>query len=250
MTRTLAAALLGVAALATTAHAEQPRELAEAAAAAAAGDWARVEQLVAPLQAVPIALADRAEAERLSGLAAYFQGRLAPAEEHFLAFLRIDPDGSLDPALYPPEALAFLEGVKTRHRAEITARRPRGRRYWLLSLLPPVAQFQNGDRAKGFVLGGLLGAFVVGNVTTFAVLHSWCDPSGASVTCDDHGNHAHAATELRTANYLFGIGALATFAYGMYDGVHRYRERSRELALQPFASSSEHANVFGIAGSF
>ena len=100
----------------------------------------------------------------------------------------------------------------------------------------------------------MLGALLVGNVSTFLVLRSWCTETSnngnVSATCDNTTNHVHAANELRTANFVFGIGAIATYAYGVYDGVTRYRERSRELSVQPFASTSEHTNVFGIAGSF
>lgn len=256
MKHALAAALL--LALATTAHAEAPRALADAGAAAAAGDWPRVQQLLAPLQTLQIAIADRAEVERLSGLAAFFQNVLPSAEQHFLAFLRLDPDGSLDPALYPPEALAFFEGVKTRHRAEITAQRPPPHRSIWLNLIPVAGQAQNGELTKGIVIGGVIGGLLVAQLTTYLVLHSWCDETSdggmSSATCDDNSNHVHAATELRTVNLMLGGAAILTYAYGVYDGISHYRARSRELQIQPFATTSEHASehttVFGIAGSF
>jgi len=258
--RRAVALLVTLAALITlgrVARAEAPREIALANAAASTGDWPRVQQLLAPLATLQIALADRAEVERLSGLAAYFQNQ-PDAEAHFLAFLRIDPDGSLDPLLYPPEALAFLEGVKTRHRAEIQAQRPHGKRYVLLNLLPMAGQFQNGERGKGYVVGGLLGGFIVGDLTTFFILKSWCSQTsgdgGPGATCDKGSNHFHAATELRTANLLFGVGAIVTYVYGVYDGVTRYRARSRELSIQqsisPWASTTDRGSVLGIAGSF
>ncbi|HET7503254.1 MAG TPA: hypothetical protein VFK02_19675, partial [Kofleriaceae bacterium] len=70
--------------------------------AAMAGDWQRVAQLVNPLLRQELSIPDLAEAHRLAGLAAFFQLRSADAEAHFLAYLRIDLDGRLDPALYPP----------------------------------------------------------------------------------------------------------------------------------------------------
>lgn len=257
MPRSLAALALAVGLLAGQgrARADTPPEIAAANAAAAAGDWPHVQEILAPLQALQIAPADRAEVERLSGLAAYFGSQLPAAEAHFLAYLRIDPDGSLDPALYPPEVLAFLEGVKTRHRAEIAAHRPPPRRYFILNIVPIAAQVQNGERTKGFVIGGVLATFLVAQGTTYAVLRSWCSetPSG-SATCDDKSNHVHAATELRTVNLMLGAGAILTYAYGVYDGVTRYRARSRELSIQqsitPWATASEHAGLVGIAGSF
>jgi hypothetical protein len=252
-----AIALVGalVGALAATARAEPPRALTDASAAASAGDWPRVQQLLAPLAAPgPSALApaDRADVERLSGLAAYFQSQFPAAEAHFLAFLRIDPDGSLDPALYPPEALAFLEGVKTRHRAEIAAQRPPPRRYLVLNLVPIAAQIQNGEPTKGIVIGSVIGGLLVGQLTTYLVLRSWCaEGTSGAATCDSSGDHVHSAQELRSANLVLGAAAIATYVYSVYDGVTHYRARSRELALTPFVSATtERSGLLGIAGSF
>src|SRR5262245_42539088 len=68
--------------------------------AALAGDWPRVATLVDPLLGRRLAAADLGEAHRLAGIAAFFQQRNDQAEAHFLAYLRIDLDGRLDPALY------------------------------------------------------------------------------------------------------------------------------------------------------
>jgi hypothetical protein len=67
--------------------------------AALAGDWQRVADLVDPLLREQLPVADLAEAHRLAGIAAFFAQRAASAEQHFVTYLRIEPDGRLDPAL-------------------------------------------------------------------------------------------------------------------------------------------------------
>src|SRR5215813_2145165 len=46
---------------------------------------------------------------RLAGLAAFNLNRMEQAQRHIAAVLRIDPDFALDPFVYPPPAVAFVE---------------------------------------------------------------------------------------------------------------------------------------------
>ena len=231
--------------------------LREANAAASAGDWARVSAFVQPLLQRQLDMADLAEAHRLAGIAALFaQPRNEPAaEHHFLAFLRIDLDGHLDPALYPPEVVNFFNNVRATHSAELNALRPKGKRYWALTLAPPFAQFQNGDKVKGIVLGSMIGAFAITNVTTFLVLRSWCTPvsrdgGGSSVTCDDKTDRASTASTLRGLNIATGVGLIVTYVYGVYDGIRGYRRETRERTLAPYASSTNGTAVIGVHMNF
>ena len=243
--------VLALALLATPAWAQAVSErLRDGNAAAQAGDWARVQELVAPLVGASIPAGDLAEAHRLAGLAAYFQQHLPEADQHFHVYLQLDLDGRLDPALYPPDVVTFFENVKTKYQAELRARRPRQRRYVLLNLIPPGGQIQNGERTKGYVIGGLLGAFAVANVTSYLVLRSWCTPvtgqAGSSVTCDDTQNRVKGASRLRAINIATGIGLIVTYAWGVYDGVSGYRKRSREQAVQPYVAPG----VVGVGWAF
>ena len=228
--------------------------LREGNTAATAGDWAKVTTLVDPLFVVKLAPPDLAEAHRLAGLAAFFQQRQVDAEAHFLAYLRLDLDGRLELSLYPPEVVQFFEGVRARHAAELHARSRKQVRYWWVSPIPVVSQYQNGEHGKAFVVGGLLGAFAIANVTSYLVLRSWCTQvsggTGESATCDDHGNHVHAANELRGINITSGIGIILTALYGVYDGVSGYREKQREEALQLYMSPTTNGSVLGITGTF
>jgi hypothetical protein len=46
---------------------------------------------------------------KFAGLAAFNLKRTEPAQRHIAALLRLDPDFSLDPFVYPPPAVAFVE---------------------------------------------------------------------------------------------------------------------------------------------
>ncbi len=230
--------------------------LRDANAAAIAGDWPRVAALVEPLVGRPgLAAAEQAEAHRLAGLAGFFQQQRAAAERHFVAYLRTEPDARLDPALYPPDVVAFFNDVASRHAAELRAQRVRPpRRTWLLALVPPVAQFQNGEPGKGLVVGGLLVGMLATNLTTYAVLSSWCDQTsgaaGGGLACDRGGDHRHGARILKPINLAAGIGFVLTYAYGVWDGVSGYRQKTREYAIQPYVATSLNDKLIGIAGSF
>ena len=229
-----------------------PDMLREGNAAALAGNWQRVADIVGPLLEHQLAQADLAEAHRLAGLAAFFRQRSDDAELHFLGYLRIEPDGRLDPALYPPDVVAFFNDVASRHAAELRALRSQPEpRTWVLTLIPPLSQFQNEQRAKGYVIGAALGGFLAVNLTTTAFLRSWCNHSsgakGGSWQC---GQHRQQAAKIRPYNIASAFGAIAVYAYGVYDGVQGYRRRSRELALQPFVTVSASSSVFGITAGF
>jgi hypothetical protein len=234
------------------AYAQTPADvLRDGNAAAAQGDWQRVSALVDPLLTGQLPPADLAEAYRLAGIAAFFQNRKEQADAYFLDYLRIELDGRLDPALYPPEVVNFFNDVRTRHDAELRKRRPKPRRYWLLNLIPPGGQIQNGDKTKAYIIGGALGVFAITNVTSFFVLRSWCKEvsgsNGSSVTCDDGKDHSSSASTLRVVNIASGVGLILTYAYGVYDGVKGYR---RKEGPQPFVAPASGGGVVGVFGQF
>ena len=258
----IARAILVLALCAAAAHAQPGATsdvLRDANTSALAGDWLRVAALVDPLLRQPLPPADLAEAHRLAGIAAFFAQRNADAETHFLDYLRLDLDGRLDPALYPPDVVAFFGDVASRHAAELRAlRTPPERRSWLYTLLPPVGQWQNGDRTKAYVLGGMLGALLIANLTTYAYLRAWCDhtdgTAGGALTCTDgpgsDKNATRAAQRIQPVNMVSGIGFWLVYAYGVYDGIRGYRRVSRERQLRPYVNVSTERNVVGVMGHF
>jgi hypothetical protein len=234
------------------ARADATTALRDANAAATAGDWTTVTKLVDPLLGQPLAKAELAEAHRLAGLAAFFAHDTPAAEAHFLAYMRADLDGTLDPALYPPDVIAFFVDVRKNHEAELRALRPAPRRYLILNLLPPAGQLQNHDRTKAIVIGSVLAGSIALNVTSYLLLDSWCTQTGkGAVTCDTTtSNHASAATDLRYVNLVAGVVAIATYVVGVYDGVTRYRQRTREIAVEPYAILTPTSASVGITARF
>lgn len=247
--RSLLAVMLCAGVAAAQPGADPSVVLREANAAATAGDWDKVASQVDPLLAGALGPAELAEAHRLAGLAAFFHHHTAAADAHFLAYLRGDLEGHLDPALYPPEVVQFFDDVRVRHAAELRARRPRARRYWIVAPIPVASQIQNGETTKGIVIASLFGAFAATNLTSYFLLRSWCHDPGS--TCDNAGpDHYRAAQRLEAVNVASGIGMIAVAVYGVYDGVRGYRRRTRALALEPYAAPSSAGATFGLAGSF
>ena len=251
------AALVALCLLAGAARADEkldvPSMLHQADEAATQGSWGLVRGMTDEilLHAANLPPAELADTHKLAGVAAFYEQRLADAETHFVAYLRTEPDGHLDPALYPPEVREFFDGIHEKHRAELRAARPKARRYVMLNFVPVAGQLQNGDRTKGIVIGSLLGAFLVTNITSYLVLDKWCTQTSMNgmtgATCDDaSSNHFHAAQTLRTINLVTGVAAILTYAFGVYDGVNVYRQRTRELSIQPYATS----NSVGLVGHF
>jgi hypothetical protein len=251
--RTLAVVALWLGVAHADPDAATSERLRQGNAAALAGDWPRVAELVAPLLQHPLAAIDLAETHRLAGLAALFQQRADLAERHFLAYLRLAPTGQLDPALYPPEAVTFFSDVASRHAAEIRTQSPSGRSWWL-TLIPPLGQLQNGERTKAYALGGVLGPLLVADLTSYYFLNKWCQvtdgPRGSGLTCYNGGDHNHDAARLRPFNLASGIGVLVVYAYGVVDGIVGYRRRSHELALEPFVTAAPDRGAIGILARF
>jgi hypothetical protein len=169
----------------------------------------------------------RAEAHRIYGLALFLLGLRAESEAALLAYLKLEPDAHLDPALVPPDALVFFEDVRARHAGELIQRRPRPRakKSWALNLLPPFGQFQNGDRAKGWILAISGVALLAANLTTYAMLTSMC--SSEERACDDPGT----ARTLRAVNITSGVALVGVYLYGVVDGYIGYGRARREQSL-------------------
>lgn len=220
-------------------------DLEAATAAAEARDWPAVIALVTAITLDERAdRRDRAEAHRLRGLAAFAGGDQVGAETHFLAYLKLDLDGALDPVNDTPEAIAFFAGVKQRHAAELRALRPRPRASFALNLLPPAGQFQNREPTKAWVLAAGGTALLATNLGTYVALRRWCDE--ADDTC---GDHTDGARIVRAVNLVSGAALIGLYLYGVYDGVKHYR-RTPRAGVAPLAFSTAGGGGLGISGGF
>ncbi|MGE0546011.1 MAG: hypothetical protein AB7O24_32975 [Kofleriaceae bacterium] len=237
-------------------HAQPPSQTVSAILrdgndAAVRGDWLRVTRLVEPVLLRALGTADRAEAHRLAGLAAFFSNRTSDAERHFVEYLKIEPFGHLDPALYPPEVLTFFDDVRVRHKASF---KPPPKRYLALSVIPVFGQFHNGQPGKGIVIASAIGVFGITHFASYLTLRSWCRQvmgrDGSSATCDDDGNHRRAAQRLRIVNIASGVALVGTMVYAVIDGALTHYQRRRERAVVPYVAPAETGATLGIAGQF
>jgi hypothetical protein len=206
--------------------------------ALSAGQHQRAAELAGRVarSAERVARADRAEAWRILGLAQHALGQRDAAAASFYAYLKLEPDAHLDPALARPQVVSFFEEVRAQHAAELASLRPRRRSLWL-NFVPLGGQWQNGDRKKLWILGSAGVVLLGANITSYAMLRRWCGSAGQSSTCDqgDPGqpgyvDHSAAARRMQVINIASGVGLLAVYTYSMLDGLHGYaRWRSEQL---------------------
>ena len=170
--------------------------------------------------------ADRLEALRVYGTACTLTGRRTAAEGAFLLLLREEPSTTLDPALVRPEAVAFFNEVRARHRAELLAAYRKNRRpnYLALDVIPLVGQLQNRQWKKLVIFGVLELALLATDITTGELLIHY-EQSDHTFT------HASAFEPLRDVNWI-SFGALLTVtAAGIVDAFvvgARRAERDRQ----------------------
>jgi len=206
--------------------------LGEAQASFNAGDYYKAAELVAPLlDEESISRADRATALRLYGLALYFLGKRDDADAALLEYLKLEPEAHLDPALVPPDGIAFFEDVRSRHAVELRRYKPRPR--WrdsaVVSVIPLFGQLQNGDKAKGWALIATEGILAVTTVTTYVMFRRLCD-NGLGGTCSDEGT----AKAARTVNLVSGGLLLGVVVYGVIDGAYGYGRRKQAFEAANF----------------
>jgi hypothetical protein len=204
-------------------------------------DFGNYESVVARLRPFVEALelvrelpqkADRLEALRVYGIACTLTARKTAAEGAFLLLLREEPSTRLDPALVRPEAVAFFDEVRARHRAELLAvyRKNRRPHYWALDLIPLAGQMQNRQWKKAIVFGAIELALLATNITTGALLDHYEGPM------NDFAGHHAAFEPLRDVNWIsFGL-LLGVTAGGLVDafvvGARRAdRDRQTEARL-------------------
>lgn len=209
------------------AHARAAEETSPSATAAlekarAAYEYGDMEMVVDEARAVAEGRvrptpAQRAQALRYLGVGLFLTGRQEGAETAFFDLLRLKPGVRLDPTSTRPDVVAFFEGVRARHADEIRqAARARPGKRFIWNFLPPVGQFQNGQTAKGWVIGALEVLSLGASIATYAQLRAWQHPD------DTFGDRAGDARTFKTLNYL-SVGVFAaTVVLGIVDGIANY----------------------------
>ena len=169
----------------------------------------------------------RAQALRLLGIALYLTGRPEGAESAFLELLRLRPNVRLDPTNTRPDVISFFETVRAQHYEEIQrAVRDRPGKHFILSLLPPAGQLQNGNRTRALMIGAVEVLSLGVAIGTYAQLRSWVRDSDQTFP-----GHTSDAQTLKTLNNV-AVGVFAaTVIVGIIDGVANFNRDSNEPPL-------------------
>jgi hypothetical protein len=204
-------------------------EIEAAQDALSSADYTRAATITEGIVRGGLSRSDLMEAWRIRGLALFFLEKRAEAEQALFEFLKLDPDATLDAAIVPPEAISFLEEVRTRYRTDLDKYRPKAKRklYWWLNLVPVAGQIQNGDTTKAWIFGSAEGVLLATNITTFALLRSWCDDKDVCESSDGT-NRSDAARAARAINAVSGVALIGVVGYGIVDGFLGQRRISRE----------------------
>jgi hypothetical protein len=170
---------------------------------------------------LPSTPVERAHALRYLGIGLYLTGRAPGAEAAFFELLRLRADSTLDPRTTRPDVVTFFEQVRARHADQIhAAARENNHKVFALNFLPPVGQFQNGQRGKGLVLAGVQLASLATTVTTYALLSHWRRPD---LTCDGTVGYDTCHT-VRFVNWI-ALGAFITaYGVGVLDALGNYSD--------------------------
>ena len=217
---------VGLAPRASAQERSPAQQISEANQALTRGDFVRAEEAVNRVIALEsIRRVLRAEAYRTLGIIKFYQESTDAARAAFLSFLKLEPDGHLDPALVPPEVITLLEDVRVKNQAEIDAMRfsPPKNRYLLLNFVPAAGQIQNGESAKAAVIATSFVLLAGANVGSYLWLKSLC--SAGDKTCgSEEDEKPQTARTLRTVNLLAGLGAISVYVYSVVDGVLGHRK--------------------------
>ena len=128
------------------------------------------------------------------------------------------------------QVVAFFEDIRHRHVAREWASRS-----FIWNFLPPVGQFQNGESATGWVVGGLEVAALATFVGCKLLSRSWRNPDNSY---GPSGSRNSDERTVRVVEYASAGVFAAAYLYGVIDGiVHYYRppdETSSSLSLLVF----------------
>ena len=222
MTRAGAALLVLLAAAPAGAQHDAAAKLAEAQRAFVEGDYEGAMRITAPIVQGGISEADRAEALRLHCVSLFLLGHQAQAETYLYQWLesqaRAGIDAHLDPAVVPPEAVAFLESIRANHEGDLRKLKPpkrKSRSRWG-TIVPVYGQYQNEQMWKVWLFGVTEGVLLATSITTYAVLASKC---GDDLTCKLKRS---TADNLLLTNRLSGGLLIGVCLIGIVDAMWNY----------------------------
>jgi hypothetical protein len=170
---------------------------------------------------------ERAHALRYLGIGLFLTGRSEGAETAFFELLRLRTESRLDPTTTRPDVVAFFEQVRARHAQEIrVAARANRTKFFLWNFIPPIGQFQNGDRARGITVG----AIELISLGTAVGTYAWLGQNKHPGYTYDNPTQAKA---LNIVNYVAVAAFVATYAFGVIDGIAHYGDTAEDDGPTP-----------------
>jgi hypothetical protein len=167
--------------------------------------------------------AQRIQALRYLGIGLYLTGRTEGAETAFFELLRLRPGTRLDPKTTRPDVVTFFENVRRRHGPEINqAAREANPKTFVLNFVPPIGQFQNGHRGRGYTIGTIEALSLASSVITAVLLNSW------EMEHQLFGDRDSDARALKTVNALSVAVLVLSYAFGVIDGIAHYGDLPEE----------------------
>lgn len=183
------------------------------------------------LSATPAQLA---EALRFLGIGLYVTGRVEGARTAFEKLLQLEPKTELNPATTRPEIVGFFFDLRRARIRELRAAHAATLPNILWNFIPPMGQFNNGDRVKGWIL--LVGQVVTGATaaTAYVMFKGRQRSNDTCVRPDPKCPDLYDTAEtLRDINIVAGAAFLAFYGYGVIDGLMvRGKSRSEEDLLR------------------
>ena len=179
----------------------------------------------------------RAEGFRFLGIGLYVTGRVQGAKTAFEQLLTLRPDTHLDAGTTRPEIITFFLNLRQARIEQLRVAQYANRPSAMWNFLPPMGQFNNGQRVKGWVLLAAEASTWIVATTTFAVKKSWeqrggsvCELGLADERCRDR---TETARTLRQVNLGGSFVLAALYLYGVLDGLsERNRPRSEADLLR------------------
>ncbi|HEX2656990.1 MAG TPA: hypothetical protein VHU40_01905 [Polyangia bacterium] len=223
------------------------------------GEYERAVSIIHPLVYPELRLESEAEvlqAHRMLGVSYLFEDKQADARSEFRKLLELSPDYRFDPLLDPPRVVEFFNSIVReqqaqlgdiearlkkredelrRHHGEILERRVEHRSYAVNFIPFGAGQFQNQQRAKGWIFlgveAGLASVSMAAFITNFAkygarpqrpcltpvASGSVCPPSQLDHTDED------ASRGLMRVQVASGAAFFAVALWGVIDSLHNFK---------------------------
>jgi len=228
------------------------------------GEYERAVSLIYPLVYPDLRLeseVDVLQAHRMLGVSYLFENKQAEARDEFRKLLELAPDFRFDPLLDPYKVVEFFNGIVreqqaqlgdieirlkkreqelNRHTGQILERRIERRSYAINFIPFGAGQFQNQQRAKGWVFfgveAGLASISLATFVTNFALygaapIRTCLDPTAPAGMCPTNQiNHSDENTSRKLLDVQVATGA-AFFVVALWGMVDAFRNFRPEVPL-------------------